>query len=68
MKIVKPLDFFISKTSKILTLLKEEHTGFGPKNLWERITVKEVLLKKEQNIKDGESFTRKTIRFRENCS
>ena len=34
----------------------------------ERTTVKEVLLKKEQNIKDGESFTCKTIRYRESCS
>lgn len=29
-KIIKPLDSFISKTNKILTLLTEEHTGFGP--------------------------------------
>lgn len=64
----KSLYSFISKTNKILTLLTEEHTGFGPWNLWEGTTVKEVLLKKEQNIKDGESFTGKTIRRRESCS
>lgn len=50
------LDHFILKTNKILTLLTGEHTGSFPQNLWVRITVKEVLVKKEQNIKDIESF------------